>query len=157
MMRRLAVPPAADLAPNLAPMVDVVMVILIFFMLGTSFALSEGALQLQLPSEVGPGGGATVAVVPLVRLTLQEAEGGRGVRVTVAGRILGEGGVHELLAFLRERRQAGADPRGRIVLTAEPGVRYRFVIAAFDACVRAGFQNVQFALHQPVAAASAPL
>lgn len=140
----------SEMAPNLAPMVDVVMVILIFFMLGTSFAASEGVMPLQLPADVGPGGGATVAITPLVRVTLEETESGRGVKISVAGMTLTSGSTDELFALLRDKRHAGADPRGRIVIAPQPGVRYRHVVSAFNACVRAGFQNVQFALHAPV-------
>lgn len=66
--------PSSPSIPNLAPMVDVVMVILIFFMLGTSFALSEGVLPSQLPAQVGPGGAASVSIVPQVRIALVKRE-----------------------------------------------------------------------------------
>ena len=52
-MARRGFPLAHADIPNLAPMVDVVMVILIFFMLGTTFAISEGVLPTRLPSRIG--------------------------------------------------------------------------------------------------------
>jgi biopolymer transport protein ExbD len=145
-MRTRRRPPHRETTPNLAPMVDVVMVILIFFMLGTSFVMREGALAAQLPRDTGPGGGAAVTITPLVRIALRETPDGNGATVEVMGARLAGQATDGLYAFLREKRERGADPRGRIVLSADPRVRYRHVIAAFNACLRAGFQNVQFAL-----------
>ena len=48
--------------------------------------------------------------------------------------------------MLRERRQAGADPANPVVIGAETAVRWKFVVKAMDAAVRAGFKNVQFAV-----------
>ena len=42
--------PAADLALNLAPMIDVVFLLLIFFMVATTFAEREKEMGLDLPS-----------------------------------------------------------------------------------------------------------
>ena len=149
-------PPARETTPNLAPMVDVVMVILIFFMLGTSFALSEGALPAQLPADVGPGGGAGVSIIPVVRIDLEETAGGEGVRISVMGRPMPESSFASLSAFMRGKREAGADPAGRVVIAPRPTVRYRHVISAFNACARAGFSNVQFAVNRPPSGQPAP-
>lgn len=143
---RHGVPPVRESTPNLAPMVDVVMVILIFFMLGANFAVSEGVLQTQLPSDVGPGGGATVSIVPVVRVALEVADAGAGVRITVLGQPLADQSFAALYTYMYGRREAGADPEGRVVVAPAPAVRYKYMISAFNACVRAGFRNVQFAI-----------
>lgn len=137
-------------APNLASMVDVVMVILIFFMLGTSVNVSEGVLPTELPSQLGPGGGSQVLVVPTVQIALMEHDQPPGCRIVVMERELAENSFAALAAFLHERRAAGADPNGRILIGAEPGVSYQCVISTMDACVRAGFGNIQFAVNPNV-------
>lgn len=135
--------PSPPSIPNLAPMVDVVMVILIFFMLGTSFALSEGVLPSQLPAQMGPGGAASISVVPQVRIALvQPAEGG-AARILVMGKELSENSFDALRAFLLVKVEAGADPTGRVLLSVDPTIRYEEVVYAMDACVRAGMPNVQ--------------
>jgi len=153
-MRRGFPPAHADI-PNLAPMVDVVMVILIFFMLGTSFAIPEGILPTRLPSQVGPGGGATVTVIPAVRIALLEQQDGpkaisldqKGAcRIVVMGHELAENSFDALSGYLEAKRLAGADPTGRILIGAEPGVQYQHVISAMDASVRAGFSNILFSV-----------
>lgn len=133
--------------PNLASMVDVVMVILIFFMLGTSVNVSEGVLPTELPSQVGPGGGAQVTVVPTVQIALMEQAEPPGCRIVVMEQDLSENSFAALASFLKERHDAGADPNGRILIASEPDVAYQNVISAMDACVRAGFSNIQFAVN----------
>ena len=144
-MTRRGFPTARVDIPNLAPMVDVVMVILVFFMLGTRFVLSEGILPTQLPSQVGPGGGAVVTIIPAVRIALLEAPGPL-CRIEIMGHTLAENSFEALAAFLEAKRLAGADPSGRILIGAEPGVRYQDVVSAMDACVRAGFTNIQLSI-----------
>jgi biopolymer transport protein ExbD len=127
--------------PNLAPMVDVVMVILIFFMLGAGFATPEGVLPTRLPTQVGPGGGARVSIVPVVRIELRESP--EGLQILVMGRALAEESFDALTSLLTERREAGADAAGRVLLWSEPTVRFEHVISAMDACTRAGFPNLE--------------
>jgi len=144
-MARRGIPQTHADIPNLAPMVDVVMVILIFFMLGTTFAISEGVLPTQLPSQIGPGGGATVTIVPAVRIALLEQPGG-GCQIVVMEHELRDNSFEALHEFMRGRIEARADPSGRVLIGAEPGVEYQHVISAMDACVRAGFNNIQFSV-----------
>ena len=147
-------PPAHAYAPNLAPMVDVVMVILVFFMLGTSLAVSEGVLPTQLPRQIGPGGQAQVTIIPTARIVLQEAPDGRGCRIIVMDQSLPENTFDALQTFFRGKRAAGADPGGRILIGAEPNVQYQYVISAMDACVRAGFSNIQFSVNPTIQSAA---
>lgn len=142
-MRRRGFPPAHAAVPNLAPMIDVVMVILIFFMLGTSFAASEGQLSARLPSQIGPGGGSKVALIPTVRIYLQADTGPRGFRILVMGTALAEGTFDSLSGMLAQKRRDGADVNSPVQIGADPMVRYEHVISAMDACTKAGFANLQ--------------
>lgn len=130
--------------PNLAPMVDVVMVILIFFMLGTGFATPEGVLPTRLPTQIGPGGGAQVSIVPIVRIELRDSP--KGLRILVMGQALAENSFDALTSLLTERKDAGADAAGRVLLWSEPAVRFENVISAMDACTRAGFPNLELVI-----------
>src|SRR5215470_1465189 len=139
-------------APNLAPLVDVVMVILIFFMLGTSFAMSEGIL----PTRVGAdSGGGRPAIAPVVRIGLSRGASAERCRIEVMGQVLAGESFDGLRDYLSAKRSQGADPQGRILIAAAPGVRYQFVVSALDACVKAGFRNVQFAVATGMAAGTA--
>lgn len=145
-MPRRTIGPAQAAIPNLAPMVDVVMVILIFFMLGTSFAIPEGVLPTRLPSQIGPGGGARVAIIPVVRIALlDDGQTGRS-RILVMGSSLPENSFAALADLMRAKRRASGDSSAPVLIAADPNVQYQDVISTMDACVRAGFGNIQFSV-----------
>lgn len=144
-MRKLA--PVHESVPNLAPMVDVIMVLLIFFLLGASLDLvRQGILQTELDESSGPGGGAAIQVNPLIRIALQDVGEGESVDIFVMEEVLADNSFDGLLHYLESRRRAGADPDNIVVIGADTTVRWRYVIRAMDAAVRAGFHNVQFAV-----------
>lgn len=145
-MRRSMPQPARDMVPNLAPMVDVIMVILIFFILGATLKLiKEGALRTELDPRSGPSGGASVEIVPAVKIAL-EATGATqpGCQIYLMGEPLVGNTFDGLRAKLDERRKAGADTANPVVIAAQGPVRWRFVVSAMDAAVQSGFKNVQF-------------
>lgn len=146
-MRRGLPEPAGERIPNLAPMVDVIMVLLVFFMLGASFnLLREGALATELDPRSGPGPGAAIEVFPVVKIALEAVEAGAGCNIYVMGEPVEGNSFANLHRFLRGRVEAGADPLSPVVIGAQGKVRWRFVVAAMDAAVRAGFKNVQFSV-----------
>ena len=139
--------PASERIPNLAPMVDVIMVILVFFMLGASLDLfREGALRTELDPRSGPGPGAAVEIIPAVKIALADVDDGAGCAVFVMGQPL-EGGIAALRTLLEQKVRQGADVLSPVVIAAEATTRWRYVVAAMDACQQAGFTNVQFAVH----------
>lgn len=145
MRHRLA--PAAEVVPNLAPMVDVIMVLLVFFLLGASLNLVEqGVLQTELDPSSGPGGGAKVEIKPRITIALQDRRDGAAANIYVVDQEIGENRFDALVAYLRDRVRAGADRENPVVVGAETEVRWQFVISAMDAAVQAGFRNIQFAV-----------
>lgn len=144
-MRRLE--PARETVPNLAPMVDVIMVLLVFFLLGASLDLvRQGVLETELDPRSGPGAGTVVEINPLIRIALEDVDDGEQARIYLMEQPLGENAFDELQRFLTSRRLAGADPDNIVVIGAETTVRWKFVIQAMDAAVLAGFKNIQFAV-----------
>jgi biopolymer transport protein ExbD len=128
-------------------MVDVIMVLLVFFLLGTSLELTKhGVLQTELDPSSGPGGGARVEINPQIRIALADVRQGAAAMVFCMEEPLGENAFDELAGLLRNRRVAGADPKNPVVIGAETEVRWNYVVKAMDAAVRAGFENVQFAV-----------
>jgi biopolymer transport protein ExbD len=149
MRRRRGLPePAGERIPNLAPMVDVIMVLLVFFMMGARFnVLREGMLATELDPRSGPGADAPIEIVPSIKIALEDSDDGAACTIYVMGEPLARNSFDELQRFLDDRRQAGVDTVNPVVIGAQSGVRWRFVIHAMDAAVRAGFRNVQFAVH----------
>lgn len=139
--------PATETVPNLAPMVDVIMVLLVFFLLGATLNLTEqGVLQTELDPRSGPGAGVATQINPRIVIGLRARDGGESVAIVVVDTPLGVNTFDALYHFLRQRRDMGADLENPIVLGAEPTVRWHFVVQAMDAAVRAGFANIQFAV-----------
>ncbi|MCA9244232.1 MAG: biopolymer transporter ExbD [Phycisphaerales bacterium] len=138
--------PAVETIPNLAPMVDVVMVILVFFILGATLELTrEGAFVTELDARTGPGGGEAIEIIPSIRIGLEDVSAGQSCRAYANGEEI-EGGVTGLRALMTRRRSLGADPHSPVVIGAQSGVRWRFVMKAMDACTAAGFDNIQFSV-----------
>ncbi len=146
--RQLGPPkPHGESIPNLAPLVDVIMVLLIFFMLGASLNLRvEGVLQTELDSRSGPDdANEQIEINPSIRIGLEDVDSGGSCNIYVLDTLLGDD-FAKLREFMDNRRLAGADVTNSVVIGAQGTVRYKYIIAAFDSCVRAGFRNVQFAV-----------
>jgi biopolymer transport protein ExbD len=134
-------------------MVDVIMVLLVFFMLGATIKLhTEGVLASELDPRSGPSEGTPISLVPAVKIAL--IGGGDSCSIYVAGQLLPDGSFESLRTLLAQRLADGADPRGPVVIAAQDAVPWKFVVAAMDAAVRAGFSNVQFAVSLRVPAAA---
>ena len=136
----------AERVPNLAPMVDVIMVILVFFMLGASLTLArEGVLQTELDPRSGPGGGEAIEIIPSVKIAHEEVDEGRSCNIFVNAENRGSS-FEALGSYLSDQRRKGADPLNPVIIAAHPGVHWNLVVKAMDASVQAGFRNVQFAV-----------
>lgn len=141
---RTAPEPAGEAIPNLAPLVDVIMVLLVFFLLIMSFELvRQGILSTELDPSSGPGAGARVEVNPTIAVSLGGSSD-ETLTIRVRDEALPSADFDLLRRYLLDRRRAGADPKNPVVIVAETQVRWQYVIQAMDAIVRAGFSNVQF-------------
>jgi len=132
--------------PNMTPMVDVVMVILIFFMASASFAGAEWFLKTAIPRQAPPAqppkaesGDPFKLPAARFELTLRRDAGGH----TIAS---GQGIEPVELAGLQPRLAAltkGASPEDLVlVIRSEGEVPYGDVIRAHDAAAMAGFSKV---------------
>lgn len=140
-----------DSGPNMTPLVDVVMVILIFLMLVGQFGGMEHYLMSNLPySEQGLGGAkppsATVPDEPLdIRVDAPSPE----QWVAQVGKIR-TSDIGQLTAQLRKMRQdlnaAGtADDKIQVVISPAKMVKYDFLIGVYQAAMDAQFKKIAFA------------
>jgi biopolymer transport protein ExbD len=161
-------PAAGEVVPNLAPMVDVIMVLLIFFLCGTTLAIvPQGILQTELDPSGGPGQGPAIEINPAIRIGLEPTQDPRQVIVYLNERRLGvleekpfddellrrrgrkaalEDYFGPLYVELGAKAAADADLGRPVVIGAPGNVRWKFVIKAMDAVGTVGFKNVQFAV-----------
>ncbi|TWU00193.1 biopolymer transport protein ExbD [Botrimarina colliarenosi] len=119
---------------NLTPMIDVVFLLLIFFMTATQFAQVERAVELELPT-VGSDG-TSVAAVEEERVVSVSAEG----VVTLDGV---PRSIDELKADLQAAKEASTAIDGPAVLIhGDSRCDFQHVAAALTACRAAGIANV---------------
>ena len=143
-------PPSYHAGPNLTPLVDVVMVVLIFLMLAGSF----GCAQHFLKARAADGGSAS-SVPPPTPTILHEMidvvmwRGPGGSFAAQAGDVRA-GAAATLGAGLAEKRRlyaANGTPAEdiRVVIRPAADVPYEHVAAAFEAVLKAGYEHVAFA------------
>lgn len=125
--------------PNMTPMVDVVMVILIFFMATASVLGPEWYLKSSLPrtapaSTTPPDADKTIQI----RLALRIDNG--VTAVTSEG--LTNASIPAAIEYLRQKR-VGTDPKNIIVLiTPAAEVPYQDLVALHEACEKLGILKV---------------
>ena len=119
---------------NLIPFIDVLLVVLIFLMLSTTYSKFT-ELQLKLPVADTD----TQRDYPKELLVTVSSEGDYGVnRVAVQGR-----SVEVLSAALLEAAKAGKD--SVVVITADASARHQSVITVMEAARRSGLSQITFA------------
>lgn len=131
--------------PNMTPMVDVVMVILIFFMASATFAGAEWFLKAGIPRDgsarsAPPTPGSDPFDLPPARFEVSlTVENGRTI---ARGQGIGESELADLPARLAQL--ATADTAEKIVLIIRPdaAVPYPDVIRVHDAAAKAGITKV---------------
>jgi biopolymer transport protein ExbD len=134
-----------DSGPNTTPLVDVVMVILIFFMLAGSFGISEHFLVSTVPASVK---GIVTAPpppnwVPPTELDIRVEALGGGFVATVGNRQISDRNL--LQATLKQMYAQFPDPQS-VEVRIDPGrdVDYTSVIDVYDAAVGAQFAKIGF-------------
>ena len=149
-----------DAGPNMTPLVDIVMVILIFLMLTGTFAVSEHFLQSNIPlTRKGTGGVALPSNVPLdepleirVDTITRVAVDGTLVHAWVAQ--AGGGApipnnrqqLTAKLAALREALNKSNTPTSRIQIVINPGrnTKYGHLVDVYQAALEANLTKIAF-------------
>ena len=128
---------------DVAPLIDMVFLLLVYFMVTASLVKSEGDLGIRLPGRVEQ----TEAL---------EMNDEQIIEITNTGRVrlngskygtVGEAALPELVATLT-RYKASCDSMNSealITINADGGSRHQRLIDVMDACAAAGIENVTFA------------
>ena len=133
--RRSAQP--AELTINITPLIDVVFLLLIFFMVTTSFS-RENWLEVNLPQA-----NAQAPEQPGARIDVVVDRDGNYL---VNGRPLPNNRVQTLIGALES--EAGGDRSLLVVLTADADARHQAVVSAMDGIGRSGFERLQIATRE---------
>jgi biopolymer transport protein ExbD len=123
---------------NMTPMIDVVFLLIIFFLVSSHLAKQEAQMQLPLPS-ADSGHEATELATPRVT-----------INVLMDGTMLLSG--HKVKADQLQQRLTGrlkeTGPSLQVRIRSDRGAPYRFVEPIMLACARAGIWDVSFAVYR---------
>ncbi len=122
---------------QIAPMVDIVFLLLIFFLVTWNFARYEPELDVQVPS--AKEGKETRRAVGEVILNVK-ADGS----IVMNRRVLTPDALREALTKISQLY-----PDQAVVLRGDENVDYRFVVDVLDICRAANIWNVAFATSRP--------
>ena len=124
---------------NLTPLIDVVFLLLIFFMVSTTFT-KESRLQLELPSAEGE---RLQAEEPDNLEIIVAADG----RYSVNGRNLVDSDIDTLMRAMGD--VAGEDREQPVIITADAKSSHQSVVTAMDAAGRLGFARLSLTTQEP--------
>ena len=117
----------------IAPMVDVLLVILVFFILTWNFALSENELDVRVPAATK----ANEAQPYVGQVVINIAANG----TVIVNRQ--QKSPQELLDLLKKLSQLYPDQA--VIVRGDQGVEYKHIVEVLDICRQADIWNVAFA------------
>jgi len=115
---------------EMTPMIDVVFLLLIFFIFATKFPKQEGKLEASLPAKAqGASKPKTIVIV----------------EITDNGKLLVNGQDYtadQLSALLQ--KLSDLDPEQPVVIKGQPNARHQRVVDALNACAKANITRISF-------------
>jgi biopolymer transport protein ExbD len=142
----------ARLNVNLTSLIDVTFLLLVYFMVATSFAATEEAFRIDLPDRTsgGPGDPFELDDEPLRIQISSIGSGPDDYRVQIDGPYPQPQSLDELMGFLQQH-QIGSDlpeqwfkPDHPIIIVPTTGARWEHTIGVLNAAARARYTNVTF-------------
>lgn len=128
-----------DTGINMTPLIDVVFLLIIFFLVSSHLAQQEAHLPLPLPTAAT---GEDDWQLDRPRLTINVRGDGQ---LVAAGQPIDVG---RLGGLLRERQEAAKGPL-EVRIRSDRGVAYRLVEPVLKAASQAGIWNITFAVYRP--------
>jgi len=122
---------------QLAPMIDIVFLLLIFFIVTWQFTKSETELSVSVPT-------AQEGADP------ERQRGEIVINILADGSIKIEGGTVDLAQLLEKLASISAQFKDQPVrIRGDGGVSYQRVVEVIDICTKAGIWNISFATQRP--------
>lgn len=145
-----AAPPPAKMQLNLTSMIDVIFLLLVYFVITANFAVGEGVVTARLPR---PEATQAADQPPTQPLVIQIGSGGAmsaGYRLAVGPRQPEDfRSLQALLIEMQADPDAGRhglfEPDNPVIIRPDGRVRWQHVVNAFNAAIAARYTNVRFA------------
>lgn len=127
-----------DLEVNVTPLIDVVFLLLIFFMVSTTFD-HQSELNIELPEASGE-------ITESEKVDIEIFIGPTG-KFTINGNQIINTQIDSLLRALR--KAAGDDNDPRVIISADKKATHQSVMTAMDAARQMGFIHLTFSAVKP--------
>ncbi len=129
---------------NLAPMIDVTFLLLIFFLLTTTFQRAEGVLGANLPHDRGRPA-VSLPISPIVVRVASTGPAASDFALRIDDFAAQPVSFSELSGFLVDIRQnEGFDVDTPVVIVAGADTPWELVVECWNAAVRARCRNIAF-------------
>ena len=136
---------------NLTSMIDVIFLLLIYFVITANFAVDEGVLTVKLPQGQGtPPPEDQPPPPPKDKLNIEiAAAGSHGFSIAVDGQRLSsftdlQKRLAELQFDLKRGRNGMFKPDDPVIIKPQGRVRWQHVVNAFNSAVKMRYSNVAF-------------
>ena len=127
-----------ELDVNVTPLIDVVFLLLIFFMVSTTFD-RQSELSIELPEASGE-----IAETEQVEVEVTVSNAGK---FTVNGNEVVNTNITSLMRVMRVA--AGSDKDPRVIITADKNSTHQSVMTVMDAARQIGFVHITFSAVKP--------
>ena len=128
-----------EVSVELTPLIDVVFLLLIFFMVSSTF-IRETQLKIDLPEASGE-------LQEIEGQVLEIAVDKRG-EYALNGRILVNNELSTLVRALQEASKS-VDKKERVIVTADANATHQAVVRAMDAAGKVGLTRISITTQQP--------
>ena len=125
---------------ELTPLIDVVFLLLIFFMVSTTF-IRETQLKIDLPEAAGELQEIEEAIIEITVDRLGD--------YAVNDRLLVNSEISTLIRALEEVLSTAAAPGSRLIITADANAAHQSVVRAMDAAGKVGLTRISITTQQP--------
>ena len=153
MRRRPLTKMSANVGPNMTPMVDVVMCILIFFMLGSSLtpelflqsntAIDKTGLGTETADQKLPSVRVNIVMQRVGDTTLVSAFGAKPMKMNKVDDP-DQSDDQQLSGYFQTKKKTLSDDV-QVIIVPEKKVPYQDVITVYDYCTKSQFKQVAFA------------
>lgn len=142
--RRKHKPHRSAIRLNIAPMIDMTFLLLVFFLVTTRFARSEGMLSSKMPQDRGQVG-VPLPISPIVVRIKQVGEGVDDFAITLDNVDAFPATFTQLAQVLSEiQSRPGFDKETPVVIIPDEDVWWDHVVNAWNAALRAECRNIAF-------------
>jgi biopolymer transport protein ExbD len=148
-IRRRRARKGAPIAVNLAPMVDMSFLLLIFFLVTTSFERAEGLLSSKLPEDTGASSPVALPLTPIVIRLAPSATPADSCSIEIDRFDNVPQTFAALSPYLADiLLQPGFDDQTPVVIMADDDVSWNDVVDCWNAAVAAGCRKLVFGQRQ---------